>query len=118
METSACHLCFHRYVLLPRPFCFEPRNHYEITVRFQRAGVAQRHPAAFLLVDSLVLLPRVTELPGLHGKDPAAVERREALERYTCLEAFRMATMPDLAETCAQLLCSISALMHDGALRE
>ncbi|XP_060622491.2 laminin subunit beta-1-like isoform X1 [Anolis sagrei] len=105
-----------RYVLLPRPFCFEPRNHYEITVRFQRTGVAQRHPAAFLLVDSLVLLPRVTELPGLHGNDPAAVERREALERYTCLEAFRMATMPDLAETCAQLLCSISALMHDGAL--
>uniref|UniRef100_A0ABM5FJ00 Laminin subunit beta-1-like n=1 Tax=Pogona vitticeps TaxID=103695 RepID=A0ABM5FJ00_9SAUR len=105
-----------RYVLLPRPFCFEPRNRYEITARFQRAGVTQRHPAAFILVDSLVLLPRVTELPGLHGNDPAAVERREALERYTCLEAFRMATMPDLAETCARLLCSISALMHDGAL--
>uniref|UniRef100_A0A670K2I7 Laminin subunit beta 2 n=1 Tax=Podarcis muralis TaxID=64176 RepID=A0A670K2I7_PODMU len=105
-----------RYVLLPRPFCFEPRNHYEITVRFQRAGVAQRHPAAFILVDALVLLPRVTELPGLHGSSPAAVERREALERYTCLEVFRMATMPDLAETCARLLCSISALMHDGAM--
>uniref|UniRef100_A0A670JZP7 Laminin subunit beta 2 n=1 Tax=Podarcis muralis TaxID=64176 RepID=A0A670JZP7_PODMU len=64
----------------------------------------------------LVLLPRVTELPGLHGSSPAAVERREALERYTCLEVFRMATMPDLAETCARLLCSISALMHDGAM--
>uniref|UniRef100_A0A8D2LJT4 Uncharacterized protein n=1 Tax=Varanus komodoensis TaxID=61221 RepID=A0A8D2LJT4_VARKO len=106
----------YRYVLLPRPFCFEPRNHYEIIVRFQRAGVTQRHPAAFILVDSLVLLPHVKELPGLHGNDPSAVERREALERYTCLEAFRMATMPDLAETCAHLLCSISALMHDGAL--
>lgn len=66
----------------------------------------------------LVLLPRVTELPGFHGSDPGAVERREELERYTCLEAFRMATMPALAETCARLLCSISALMHDGALRE
>lgn len=69
-------------------------------------------------ISQLVLLPRVTELPGFHGNDPAAVERREELERYTCLEAFRMATMPDLAEMCARLLCSISALMHDGALRK
>ncbi|XP_048346182.1 laminin subunit beta-1-like isoform X1 [Sphaerodactylus townsendi] len=105
-----------RYVLLPRPFCFEPRNRYEIIVRFQRAGVTQRYPAAFILVDSLVLLPRVMELPGLDGNDPVSVERREELERYTCLEVFRMATMPDLAEMCARLLCSISALMHDGAL--
>ncbi|XP_034287609.2 laminin subunit beta-1-like isoform X1 [Pantherophis guttatus] len=105
-----------RYLLLPRPFCFEPRNHYKIIVRFQRAGVAQRHPGAFILVDSLVLLPHVTELPGLHGDDPASVERREALEHYTCLELFRMATMPDLPETCAHLLCSISAIIHDGAL--
>lgn len=37
----------------------------------------------------LVLLPRVSELPGFHGAEAAA--RREELERYRCLEAFRMA---------------------------
>uniref|UniRef100_A0A8C8SXF9 Laminin subunit beta 2 n=1 Tax=Pelusios castaneus TaxID=367368 RepID=A0A8C8SXF9_9SAUR len=105
-----------RYTLLPRPFCFEPHNQYEIALRLQRAGVTQRHPAAFILIDSLVLLPRVLELPAFQGSGPGAVQRREQLERYMCLEAFRMATMPALAETCARLLCSISALLHDGAL--
>ncbi|CAM4582364.1 unnamed protein product [Lepidochelys olivacea] len=105
-----------RYALLSRPFCFEPSNQYEIAMRFQRAGVVQRHPAAFILIDSLVLLPRVLELPAFRGSEPAAVQHREELERYTCQEAFRMATMPALPEMCTRLLCSISALLHDGAL--
>ncbi|NWQ82453.1 LAMB1 protein, partial [Columbina picui] len=42
-----------RYVLLSRPFCFEPSTPYEVTVRLQRAGVTQRHPSAFILIDSV-----------------------------------------------------------------
>lgn len=64
----------------------------------------------------LVLLPRVSELPGFHGAEAAA--RQEELERYRCLEAFHMAPPSPLAQACAQLVCSISALLHDGALRE
>ncbi|XP_068816522.1 laminin subunit beta-1-like [Struthio camelus] len=105
-----------RYVLLSRPFCFEPSTPYEVAVRLQRAGVTQRHPSAFILVDSLVLLPRVPELPGFEGAEAAAAHRREELERYRCLEAFRMAPPSALAETCARLVCSVSALLHDGAL--
>ncbi|XP_067159486.1 laminin subunit beta-2-like [Apteryx mantelli] len=105
-----------RYVLLSQPFCFEPSTPYEVAVRLQRAGVTQRHPSAFILIDSLVLLPRVPELPGFEGAEAAAAQRREELERYRCLEAFRMAPLPALAETCARLVCSVSALLHDGAL--
>uniref|UniRef100_A0A8D0G091 Laminin subunit beta-1 n=1 Tax=Strix occidentalis caurina TaxID=311401 RepID=A0A8D0G091_STROC len=108
------HLPLHRYVLLSRPFCFEPSTPYEVTMRLQRAGVTQRHPSAFILIDSLVLLPRVSELPGFHGAEAAA--RREELERYRCLEAFRMAPPPQLAQACARLVCSVSAMLHDGAL--
>lgn len=64
----------------------------------------------------LVLLPRVSELPGFHGAEAAA--RREELERYRCLEAFRMAPPHPLAQACARLVCSVSALLHGGALRE
>uniref|UniRef100_A0A8V5H5F7 Laminin subunit beta-1 n=1 Tax=Melopsittacus undulatus TaxID=13146 RepID=A0A8V5H5F7_MELUD len=103
-----------RYVLLSRPFCFEPSTPYEVTMRLQRAGVTQRHPSAFILIDSLVLLPRVLELPGLHGAE--AAPRLEELERYRCLEVFRMAPPAALAQACARLLCSVSALMHGGAL--
>ncbi|NXG36511.1 LAMB1 protein, partial [Dromaius novaehollandiae] len=42
-----------RYVLLSRPFCFEPSTPYEVAVRLQRAGVTQRHPSAFILIDSV-----------------------------------------------------------------
>ncbi|XP_064012973.1 laminin subunit beta-2-like isoform X3 [Pogoniulus pusillus] len=103
-----------RYVLLSRPFCFEPSTPYEVTVRLQRAGVTQRHPSAFILIDSLVLLPQVLELPGFSEAEAAA--RREELERYRCLEAFRMAPPHTLAQACTRLVCSVSALLHGRAL--
>ncbi|NWW30751.1 LAMB1 protein, partial [Panurus biarmicus] len=46
-----------RYVLLSRPFCFEPSTPYEVTMRLQRAGVTQRHPGAFILIDSVSRVP-------------------------------------------------------------
>ncbi|NXQ61936.1 LAMB1 protein, partial [Anthoscopus minutus] len=103
-----------RYVLLSRPFCFEPSTPYEVTMRLQRAGVTQRHPDSFILIDSLVLLPRVSELLGFHGAQ--ATVHQEELERYQCLEVFRMAPPHPLAQACARLVCSVSALMHGGAL--
>ena len=65
-----------------------------------------------------MLLPRVSELPGFHGAEAAAATRREELERYQCLEAFHMAPPHNLAQACTRLVCSISALLHGGALRE
>lgn len=46
-------LTLYRYVLLSRPFCFEPSIPYEVTMRLHRAGVTQRHPGAFILIDSV-----------------------------------------------------------------
>ncbi|XP_043934664.1 laminin subunit beta-1-like isoform X2 [Protopterus annectens] len=105
-----------RYVVRRRPFCFEPNNRYTVSMRLQRFGVLNRHMTAYILIDSLVLLPRYTELIGFHGNDPIAVHHREEMERYMCLESFKMATMPALAQMCIQLICSISAIIHDGAL--
>lgn len=51
------HLTLYRYVLLSRPFCFEPSTPYEVTMRLQRAGVTQRHPGAFILIDSVRGVP-------------------------------------------------------------
>ncbi|KAM9324405.1 laminin subunit beta-1-like [Gastrophryne carolinensis] len=105
-----------RYLVLPKPFCFENNNQYEISIRFQRLEATNRHPGAFMLVDSLVLLPKIYELPGFNGNDALSAHHREEMENYRCLESFKMATMPVLAEMCIMLLCSISAIIHDGAL--
>ncbi|KAI1892887.1 hypothetical protein AGOR_G00138150 [Albula goreensis] len=50
-----------RYIQMPRPFCFEPNNQYVVAIRFQRHGVSHRHLTAFILIDSLVLIPKYTE---------------------------------------------------------
>ncbi|XP_040262981.1 laminin subunit beta-2-like [Bufo bufo] len=105
-----------RYIVLPKAFCFESNNQYEVTIRLQRFQAANRHPGNFILIDSLVLLPKFSELPGFFGNDPVSVHHREEMENYRCLESFKMATMPTLAEMCVKLICSISAIVHDGAL--
>ncbi|XP_067908301.1 laminin subunit beta-1 [Heterodontus francisci] len=105
-----------RYVMISTPFCFEPNIRYEISVRYQRLRAPQWNTNTFILVDSLVLLPKYSELPGFVGTDPVAVHHREEMVRYMCLDSFMMASMPMLAEMCVRLICSISAIMHDGAL--
>uniref|UniRef100_A0A3P8UUK8 Laminin, beta 2-like n=1 Tax=Cynoglossus semilaevis TaxID=244447 RepID=A0A3P8UUK8_CYNSE len=104
------------YIQMPRPFCFEPSNRYVVAIRFQRHGVTHRHLTAFILVDSLVLIPKYTELPGFQGNDAVAEQRREEMIRYMCLDSFMITPMPALAEMCTKLICSISSIIHDGAL--
>uniref|UniRef100_A0A3B3Z8Y5 Uncharacterized protein n=1 Tax=Periophthalmus magnuspinnatus TaxID=409849 RepID=A0A3B3Z8Y5_9GOBI len=105
-----------RSEVMPRGFCFEPNNRYVLSIRFQRHGVTYRHLTAFILIDSLVLLPKYTELPGFQGDSPEAELRAEHMQRYMCPDAFLISPTPPLAEMCAKLVCSISALMHNGAL--
>ncbi|XP_070766889.1 laminin subunit beta-1 [Enoplosus armatus] len=105
-----------RYIQMPRPFCFEPSNRYVVAIRFQRHGVTHRHLTAFILIDSLVLIPKYTELPGFQGNEPEAEQRRDEMIRYMCLDSFMITPMPALAEMCSKLICSISSIIHDGAL--
>lgn len=104
-----------RHIMASSPFCFEPNIRYEISIRFQRL-LAPDWNSNTILVDSLVLLPQYTELPGFVGSGPAAQARRQDMERYRCLQSFTAAGTPDLADACSRLLCSISALLHHSAL--
>uniref|UniRef100_A0A4W6G1H4 Laminin, beta 2-like n=1 Tax=Lates calcarifer TaxID=8187 RepID=A0A4W6G1H4_LATCA len=64
----------------------------------------------------LVLIPKYTELPGFQGNEPEAEQRQEEMIRYMCLDSFMITPMPALAEMCSKLICSISSIIHDGAL--
>ncbi|XP_011475073.1 laminin subunit beta-2 [Oryzias latipes] len=105
-----------RYIQMSRPFCFEPNNRYVVAIRFQRHGVTHRHLTAFILIDSLILIPKYTELPGFQGSGLQAEQNREDMVRYMCLDFFMITPMPLLAEMCSKLICSISSIIHDGAL--
>lgn len=66
----------------------------------------------------IVLLPRVKELPGLRSVDPGATGRLQELHKAGCMEAARTGLSSTMPEACARLVCSISALLHGGGLRE
>ncbi|KAM9095234.1 laminin subunit beta-2-like [Sarcophilus harrisii] len=106
----------HRAVVLSRPFCFEPGTRYMVTLRLQRMTSARNLPGGTILLDSLVLLPRVEELPGLRRGDPGALGRLRELSRAQCLEAARTPYLGPPSESCARLVCSISALLYSGGL--
>ena len=52
------------------------------------------------------------------GSDSIKDYRREQWEYYRCAEAFEMAVHAPVAEVCQELIFSISAIGHDGALGE
>ncbi|XP_044532768.1 laminin subunit beta-2-like [Gracilinanus agilis] len=106
----------HRAVVLSRPFCFEPGTRYMVTLRLQRVTSARGLPGGTILLDSLVLLPRVEELPGLRRGDPGASGRLRELSQTQCLEAARTPPFGPPSESCARLVCSISALLYGGGL--
>lgn len=66
----------------------------------------------------MVLIPKYTELPGFHGNEAEAEQRRQEMTGYMCADSFLMTPMPALAEVCSTLICSISSIIHDGALRK
>ncbi|XP_057560576.1 laminin subunit beta-2-like [Hippopotamus amphibius kiboko] len=106
----------HRAVVLSRPFCFEPGTRYSMTLRLWRTKGVWRHEGGTILLDSIVLLPRVTELPGLRSVDPGATGHLQELHKAGCMEAVRMGLSSATPEACARLACSISALLHGGGL--
>lgn len=76
------------------------------------------HAYSFSLSPQLVLIPRYDELPGFQGDDAPDERRRQEMELYMCLDSFMTVPMPELAELCTTLICSISGIMHNSALGE
>ncbi|NWI18533.1 LAMB1 protein, partial [Crypturellus soui] len=105
-----------RYVVLPQPVCLEQGVPYTLRLELGCAAGRQEPPAASVLIDSLVLLPRYSSLEMFIAGDPSAMGRRETFERYRCGQHFHAAGLPPVAEPCSGLLSSLSAILHDGAL--
>ncbi|RMB98930.1 hypothetical protein DUI87_24475 [Hirundo rustica rustica] len=105
-----------RYVVLSQPICLEQGISYTLRLELGCAA-AHQDPTASVLIDSLVLLPRYSSLEMFIAGDPSSMERRETFERYHCAQPFHAAGPSPVAEPCSRLLHSLSAILHDGALR-
>uniref|UniRef100_A0A2K6SXV6 Laminin subunit beta 2 n=1 Tax=Saimiri boliviensis boliviensis TaxID=39432 RepID=A0A2K6SXV6_SAIBB len=109
-----------RYVVFRNPVCLEPGISYKLHLKLVRTGGSAQRETPYsgpgLLIDSLVLLPRVLVLEVFSGGDAAALERRATFERYQCHEEGLMPSKTSTSEACAPLLISLSALIYNGAL--
>ncbi len=66
----------------------------------------------------IVLIPRATNFEMFSGSDSIKDYRREQWEYYGCATAFEMAIHSPVPDVCKELIFSISAIGHDGALGE
>uniref|UniRef100_A0A2I2YX48 Laminin subunit beta 2 n=1 Tax=Gorilla gorilla gorilla TaxID=9595 RepID=A0A2I2YX48_GORGO len=109
-----------RYLIFPNPVCLEPGISYKLHLKLVRTGGSAQPETPYsgpgLLIDSLVLLPRVLVLEMFSGGDAAALERQAHFERYQCHEEGLVPSKTSPSEACAPLLISLSTLIYNGAL--
>uniref|UniRef100_A0A3P9JI64 Laminin subunit beta 2 n=1 Tax=Oryzias latipes TaxID=8090 RepID=A0A3P9JI64_ORYLA len=109
-----------RFVVPPQPVCLERDVIYTLRFEFTRYQDANSiligGSNAILLMDSIALMPRHSSLDMFTAGDPASAVRKQTYERYHCHEGAKSVIRPQMSETCAKLISSMSAIINDGAL--
>ncbi|NXD48414.1 LAMB1 protein, partial [Corvus moneduloides] len=110
-----------RYVVLPRPVCFEKGLNYTIRLELpQYSSVDTETENPYTLIDSLVLMPYCKSLDiftvGGSGEDVVMNSAWETFQRYRCLENSRSVVKTPMTDVCKNIIFSISALLHETAL--
>lgn len=66
----------------------------------------------------IALMPRHSSMEMFNAGDAASNIRKQTYERYRCHEGAKSVIRPQMSDTCAKLISSMSAVVNDGALRE
>ncbi|GBP43432.1 Laminin subunit beta-1 [Eumeta japonica] len=105
-----------RSILIKSPICFEKEKKYEIRIFLGRQDRRIANPRATVLIDSIVLLPSLDNLP-IFGNDSSQYLRREEFERYNCGDSYyydlHRANVP---EVCRKFHASIGFYVLDGGI--
>nr|XP_023021103.1 laminin subunit beta-1 isoform X2 [Leptinotarsa decemlineata] len=102
-----------RSVTVYPPACFEAGKTYKVKLEFIRSDY-QHIPSASVLIDSIVLIPRVEDVPFFQGS-AAANFRRQEYERYHCSNPSYFTKGAEVPEICSKYYASIGAYVFNGA---
>lgn len=97
------------------PACLEAGKVYKVILEFRRSNVQKEVPTASVLIDSLVLVPKIDDIPFFHGSK-AAEFRKHEYERYHCNDpSYYGSNLRDKPEICKKLDNSIATYIFNGA---
>uniref|UniRef100_A0A8C6PA12 Laminin subunit beta-2 n=1 Tax=Nothobranchius furzeri TaxID=105023 RepID=A0A8C6PA12_NOTFU len=109
-----------RFVVPLQPVCLEEGVTYTLRFEFTRYqdanSILNGAAIAVILVDSIALMPRHSSMEMFNAGDPASNIRKQTYERYRCYEGTKSVIRPQMSDTCAKLISSMSAVINNGAL--
>ncbi|XP_066997490.2 laminin subunit beta-1 [Anabrus simplex] len=97
------------------PVCLEAGKSYIIRLEFKRHDSEVDNPSASILVDSIVLLPRIESIPFFDDSSVANQRRRQEYERYRCGDYFYTVLKGPVHDVCSKYHHNIGFYVHGGA---
>uniref|UniRef100_A0A8C6P953 Laminin subunit beta-2 n=1 Tax=Nothobranchius furzeri TaxID=105023 RepID=A0A8C6P953_NOTFU len=107
-----------RFVVPLQPVCLEEGVTYTLRfefTRYQDANIFFPHTRLNLFLQ-IALMPRHSSMEMFNAGDPASNIRKQTYERYRCYEGTKSVIRPQMSDTCAKLISSMSAVINNGAL--
>lgn len=106
-----------RSVTVIPPVCFEAGKSYKIRIDFGRHKTDAPNTRASVLIDSIVLVPRVTSLPFFYNNSQVAEAWRRGYEQANCQdEYYYNLNKNEISDTCKKYHASIGFYVFNGGL--
>ncbi|XP_048867721.1 laminin subunit beta-4 [Brienomyrus brachyistius] len=100
-----------RVALLELALCLSDGGIYHVDITFQKQTKQAHHSSSHILVDSMGLIPKIESL-----RDTCSQSEWDTFQRYQCVEISSVVGPRVLPEVCKELIGSLSAWIHNGAV--